>query len=228
MLIMFAEARWSNNRRFKNDYASFIYGSNSNTRQFSESMADAVWKGYLVDGDIEFPISLLGAMQTVFNAWADSYDSSKGLYFVEPLRDATEYTISSIDASGGLDGFTGGQSFRPSINSYQFSNAKAIANIATLNSQQAIADYYNKRSAAIKQSFQSQQWNSTYQHFIDRHQTTNSYVKYFDFIRGRELVGYVPWAHDLPDDSKDYVQAVSANMFIVFSKSTRIIYTPLK
>lgn len=177
-------------------------------------MADAVWKGYLVDGDAGFPISLLGAMQSVFNAWADSYDSSKGLYYVEPLRDATEYTISSIDASGGQDGFTGGQSFRPSINSYQFSNAKAIANIATLNSQQTIATDYTARAAAIKQKFQSQQWNSTYQHFIDRHQTSNSYVKYFDFIRGRELVGYVPWAHDLPDDSKDYAQSVSTDILI--------------
>ena len=45
----------------------------------------------------------------------------------QPLLDATEYTISSIDASGGKDGFRGGDSFRPSINAYMYANARAIA-----------------------------------------------------------------------------------------------------
>ncbi|CAG8951820.1 hypothetical protein HYFRA_00005624 [Hymenoscyphus fraxineus] len=146
-------------------------------------------------------------MQSLFVAWNDSFDASKGLYYVEPLRDATEYSIASIDASGGQDGFRDGEAFRPSINSYQFSNAKAIANIAALNNLTNITDEYNKYAANIKQSLQSQLWNSTYQHFIDRFQVQNDFVKYFDFIRGRELVGYVPWAHDLPDDNKDYAQA---------------------
>jgi hypothetical protein len=30
------------------------------------------------------------------------------MYFIDPLKDATEYSIASIDASGGQDGFRGG------------------------------------------------------------------------------------------------------------------------
>jgi hypothetical protein len=126
------EGRWCRDRRFKEDYATFILGPNSNRRQFSESMAAAVFQGYLVDGVAEDAVARLSDMQTVYNAWNDSFDTSKGLYFVEPIRDATEYTISSIDASGGYDGFFGGDSFRPSINSYQFDNANAIAKLAAL------------------------------------------------------------------------------------------------
>ncbi|KAF2656416.1 six-hairpin glycosidase [Lophiostoma macrostomum CBS 122681] len=202
------EGRWCRDRRFKEDYATFMYSRNSNTRQFSESMAAAVWQGYLVDGVAEDAYSRLDAMQSVFNAWVDAYDTSKSLYYVEPLRDATEYTISSIDTTNGTDGFTGGLSFRPSINSYQYGNAIAIARLATLKGgMQSTVDSYNQRASSIKSNVQNSLWNSTFQHFIDRYQVNNQFVKYWDFIRGRELVGYVPWTHDLPDDTTSYAQS---------------------
>ncbi|KAF2849117.1 six-hairpin glycosidase [Plenodomus tracheiphilus IPT5] len=202
------EGRWCRDRRFKEDYATFMYSSSSNTRQFSESMAAAVWQGYLVDGVAADATARLNAMQTVFNAWQDSLDTSKGLYWVEPLRDATEYTISSIDATNGKDGFTGGQSFRPSINSYQYANAKAIASLAALKGglTSTVTDY-NNRATAIKGRVQDALWNSTFQHFIDRFQVTNEFVTYWNPIRGRELVGMVPWTHDLPDDTTTYANA---------------------
>ncbi|EOA85281.1 hypothetical protein ACJQWK_07263 [Exserohilum turcicum] len=202
------EGRWCRDRRFKEDYATFMYSKDSNTRQFSESMAAAVWQGYLVDGSVEDVVKRLGSMQSVYDAWNDAYDASKGLYWVEPLRDATEYTISSIDASGGRDGFGGGNSFRPTINSYQYANARAIASMATLKGgMDATASDYNNRADAIKQRVQNDLWNSTFEHFIDRFYVNNQYVKYWDFIRGRELAGMVPWTHDLPDDTTEYAQA---------------------
>lgn len=202
------EGRWCRDRRFKEDYATFMYSSNSNTRQFSESMAAAVWQGYLVDGVAADATARLSAMQNIFNAWQDSLDTSKGLYWIEPLRDATEYTISSIDATNGRDGFGGGQSFRPSINSYQYANAKAIANLAAIKGGLAntVADY-NNRATAIKGRVQEALWNSTFQHFIDRFQVNNEFVKYWTPIRGRELVGMVPWTHDLPDDTTTFANA---------------------
>lgn len=202
------EGRWCRDRRFKEDYATFIYSSDSKTRQFSESMAAAVWQGYLVDGVAVDAIAKLDAMKSVYEAWNDSFDSSKGLYWVEPLRDATEYTISSIDATNGVDGFTGGNSFRPSINSYQYANAKAIAGLAEIQGNaQDVVDSYNQKAASIKSIVQDKLWNSTFEHFIDRFQVNNTFVRYWDFIRGRELVGFVPWTHDLPDDSVFFAQA---------------------
>jgi hypothetical protein len=146
----------------------------------------------------------------VYNAWDDSYDKDKGLYYVEPIRDATEYTISSIDSSGGYDGFFGGDSFRPSINSYQYANALAIANMASLKGGlESTVDTYNSRATALKTRVQDALWNSTFDHFIDRYQVNNTNVTYWDPIRGRELVGMVPWTHDLPDDTATYAQAWS-------------------
>ncbi|KAH7389750.1 Six-hairpin glycosidase-like protein [Pyrenochaeta sp. MPI-SDFR-AT-0127] len=202
------EGRWCRDRRFKEDYATFMYSANSNTRQYTESMATSVWQGYLVDGVASDATSRLAAMQSVYNAWQDSFDSSQGLYWVEPLRDATEYTISSIDASNGVDGFFGGDAFRPSINSYQYANAKAIANIAALKGGMSnTADLFNWKASAIKLHVQDALWNSTFKHFIDRYKVNNAFVRYWAPIRGRELVGYVPWAHDLPDDTVNYAVA---------------------
>jgi len=202
------EGRWCRDRRFKEDYATFMYSEQSNRRQFSESMAAAVWDGYLVDGYAEDALARLDAMQVVFNAWNDSFDATKGLYYVEPIRDATEYTISSIDASNGTDGFFGGDSFRPSINSFQYANALAISSLAALKgSIDDIVDTYNSRATAIKTRTQEALWNSTFEHFIDRFQVDNENVTYWDPVRGRELVGMVPWTHGLPDDTVEYAEA---------------------
>lgn len=56
---------------------------------------------------------------------------------------------------------------------------------------------------------QSDLWNSTFGHFIDRYQVNNDYVKYYEFIRGRELVGYLPWTFNITDDTPEYNQAWS-------------------
>lgn len=202
------EGRWCRDRRFKEDYISFTYSGNGNPRHFSESMAAASWATYLVDGVASDAVSRLDGMQRVFNAWQDSFDTSKGLYWVEPLRDATEYTISSIDATNGKDGFTGGEAFRPSINAYQYANAKAIASMAALKGDlDSTVQSFDAKAKDIKSRVQNDLWNSTFEHFIDRYYVNNTFVKYWGPIRGRELVGYVPWTHDLPDDTTEFAEA---------------------
>ncbi|KAI0428930.1 six-hairpin glycosidase [Xylaria sp. FL1042] len=204
----FSEARWCRDRRFRVDHANFIYSADFDVRHFSENMAAAVWDVYLVDGVQSDIIALLDGMIKIYDAWQDDhFDTSKQLYFIEPLLDATEYTISSIDASCGADGFTGGDSFRPSINAYQYGNALAIANIASLAGRSDIQDDYRTRAESLKTTVQNFLWNATYEHFIDRYYGNTSCSTYWDFIRGRELVGYLPWLHNLPDDEPEYAQA---------------------
>ncbi|KAI1314235.1 six-hairpin glycosidase [Xylaria venustula] len=204
----FNEARWCRDRRFRVDHANFIYSADFDVRHFSENMAAAVWEAYLVDGVQSDIVALLDGMIKIYEAWQDDhFDTSKQLYFIEPLSDATEYTIASIDASCGVDGFTGGISFRPSINAYQYGNALAIAQIAELAGRSDVSKDYTARADSLKSHVQSSLWNSSYEHFIDRYYTNTTCSTYWDFIRGRELVGYSPWLHNLPDDSATYAQA---------------------
>lgn len=197
------EGRWLRDRRFSDDYLNHMFNG-GNDRHFTDYMADSTWARYLVDGDESRVVAHLDAMIALYDEWNDKLDTSKGLYWIEPLADATEYTISSIDASGGEDGFGGGEAFRPSINSYMWANFRAIASIANLTGQSDVSAAYVERAAELKERFQTDIWNDTLSHFIDRHYTATEFVEYWQPIRGRELVGLVPWMFSMPDDDVKY------------------------
>ncbi|MDX3899300.1 MAG: glycogen debranching protein [Sphingobium sp.] len=201
-----AEGRWLNDRRFTDDYINFMY-EGGNDRHFTDHMADSVWGRYLVDGDRDAVLAHLRTMRHIYRLWDEKFDFDKGLYFVEPLLDATEYTVSSIDASGGKDGFRGGDSFRPSVNSYMFANARALSRMAGMAGDTAMAREYAGRAEALRKRVLADLWNPKLEHFTDRHQLTNEYVKYWDPIRNRELVGYLPWMFDLVPDEAKYSKA---------------------
>ena len=200
------ETRWLRDLRYAADYIDYMY-QGGNDRHFSDYMADAVYGRYLVDGDRTEAIRHLSAMHHLYRSWDDRFDWSKGLYWIEPLLDATEYTISSIDASGGKDGFRGGDAFRPSINAYMFANARALASLAALAGDKAMAAEFAERAAALKARVQDALWQPHLDHFADRYKVSNEHVKYWEPIRGRELVGYVPWTFGLPDDDPRYAAA---------------------
>ncbi|MET4080283.1 hypothetical protein ABIB40_000223 [Pedobacter sp. UYP30] len=203
------EARWLKNPEYVEDYINFMYKEGGNDRHFTEAIANATYANYLVNPDKKFITSQLSDMVRIYNAWNDHYDPAKKLYYVEPISDATEYTISSILANGGKDGFRGGDAFRPSINTYMYANALAIKNVALLNKDSATANLFAAKAKQLKSDFQRDMWNEKLQHFTDRYKVTNEFVKYWDFIPGRELVGYVPWTFNLPDDDKKFSQAWS-------------------
>jgi len=197
------EGRWLKDQRYIDDYIDFMYAG-GNDRHFSEAIAAATYGSYLASGDRAFAIKNLGSMIHIYQLWADHYDPSKGLYYIEPIADATEYSIASIDASGGKDGFLHGNAFRPTINSFMFANALAISRLAALAGNTNIAAAFAANAEALRDGVETNLWNDNLQHFTDRFKANNRFVHYWDFIRGRELAGYVPWAFDLPDQDAKY------------------------
>ena len=215
-----SEGRWLRNPAIVDSLIDHLYSGGGNDRHFSESIAAATWSTTLVTGDPSPAIRHLDTMQYIFNEWDDHFDRKRNLYWVEPIADATEYTISSIDASGAGftdnaskedkdNGFLRGYAFRPSINSYQYANARAIASIAKMAGKLDVAADYTQRAEAIQTAVLTQLWNPSFEHFADRYQRSTRYVKAGDFVRGRELNGFVPWFYELPpkDSSIDYAQA---------------------
>lgn len=192
------EARWLRERRYADDYIIYLYAHGGNDRHFSESIADAVWARYLADGDRAAAIRHLPGMRRTYDAWEDHFDAAKGLYWITPIDDATEYSIASIDASGGEDGFRGGAAFRPTINSYMFANARAISRLSALAGDPAAALDYAARAEALRMRVERDLWNPRLDHFTDRYQVSNQHVRYWQPVRGRELAGFVPWAFGLP------------------------------
>jgi hypothetical protein len=217
-----SEGRWLRNPAIIDSLIDHLYSGGGNDRHFSESIAAATLDTTMVTGDPSPAIRHLDTMQYIFNEWDDHLDRKRNLYWVEPIADATEYTISSIDASGagfaenaGKDekdnGFLRGYAFRPSINSYQYANARAIASIANMAGNVVVAADYTQRAEAIKTAVLTQLWNPSFEHFTDRYQRSTRYVKAGDFVRGRELNGFVPWFYELPPKESPigYAQAWS-------------------
>lgn len=200
------EGRWLRNPMYMNDYIQYLYAGGNN-RKYSESVADATYARYLVNADSAFVVSQLDSMKSVFYQWDDHWDSTKYLYYIAAMPDATEYTIASIDASGGTDGFAGGEAFRPTINSYQYGNARAISRIATLRGDAITATMFSAKATALQVHVERDLWNEKLNHFTDRFQVNNQFVKYWDFIRGRELAGFAPWYFNLPADTMRFTQA---------------------
>jgi hypothetical protein len=184
-----------------------LYNHGGITRHFSEAIADATYHYYLINKDKRFIISLLQPMRTIYNEWSDHYDSTKSLYYIQPLKDATEYSVASIDASGGKAGFNGGAAFRPSINSYMYGNARAIEKIASMKGDSAIAKKYRKLAEKLHHNINTDLWNDKKTHFMDRYKVNNQYVKYWHFIRSPELVGYVPWDYNIPPNKLNYTKS---------------------
>jgi hypothetical protein len=203
------EGRWLRDPRIVDSLIDHLYSGGGNDRHFSESIAAATESRTRVTGDPAPGVSHLDEMRSIYEQWGDHFDRARGLYWIEPLLDATEYTIASIDASGAgfsdnpssdqnRNGFTGGFTFRPSINSYQYANALAIARFADLADRPAVAADYLQKAAALRAAVLNQLWNPTLTHFVDRYQQSTPYVTAGEFVRGRELVGFVPWAFELP------------------------------
>ena len=198
------EGRWLKDNRYIDGYIDYLYQDGGNDRRYSESIADASYGRYLVNADASFLTKQLDSMKRMYNEWSDHFDSSKQLYFIPAMPDATEYTIASIDASGGKDGFDDGEAFRPTINSYMYGNAMAIARIAKLKGDAEDSQKYFRKAIALKANVEKDLWNDSLHHFTDRFKVDNQYVHYWNFIRGRELAGMIPWYFDLPSDSKKF------------------------
>jgi len=201
------EGRWLRDPRYMDGYINNLYQQGGNDRRYSESVADAAYARYLVDGDKDFIAAQLDKMKMTYEGWYDHYDSTKNMFWIPAMPDATEYTIASIDGSGGTAGFDGGETFRPTINSYMYGNALAISKIAALKGDEETRHMYEQRANELKSLVEKNLWNDSLQHFTDRYKMDNAFVKYWTFIRGRELAGMAPWYFNLPADNDKYTLA---------------------
>jgi len=191
-----AEGRWLQDTTVLDDYIQFWLRGNGGQpephfHKFSSWFAAAVYDRYLVTGDRNFTTNVLGDLAADYRAWEQEHLTTNGLFWQFDVRDGMEESISGSRTVKNL---------RPTINSYMYGNARAIAAIARLAGNSTLAGEFDGRAKALKQLVQADLWNADASFFEVRRPEGG-------FSNAREEIGFVPWMFELPSDEPKYQAA---------------------
>ena len=189
------ESRWLHNSDYIQQYINLWYRGNEGQpmrqlRKFSSWTADALLNKYKVDGNRSWLLDFYPDLVQDFTDWSDHLLPS-GLYWQEDVRDGMEESI-----SGGRRK----QYARPSINSYMYGNAMALAEMAKMKNDKLAVDSFTVKAKEIKNLVETQLWSDS--------------LTFFETLRNpgefacvREAIGFIPWYFNLPDENAKFAQA---------------------
>ncbi|CEJ83726.1 hypothetical protein VHEMI03238 [[Torrubiella] hemipterigena] len=205
------EGRWLRDQIYGNDLINYWLagpgqfnkpaddGVNKDTNdwahEYSFWAASSVWRRCTITGDRDFAIGQLDNLVKQYRGWDNHFNSDLGLYWQVPVWDATEFTAASYESS---DPYHGGAGFRPTINAYQYGDARAIAALAKLKGDNKLADEYSKRADALQAATQAHLWDDEKKFFMHRATDNNPNGS---LLTTREIMGYIPWMFGLANAS---------------------------
>lgn len=190
------EGRWLHDSKYLHDYILFWLRGNDGKPQphfhkFSSWFANAVFGRYLVDGEQRFAMGLLPDLIADYQLWESERLSTNGLFWQFDVRDGMEESISGSRTQKNL---------RPTINSYMFGNALAIAAIARLADDKRTAQKFDGKAQLLKKNTQVELWNEQDDFFEARFPDGK-------FSDVREELGFIPWMFELPGHDAKYASA---------------------
>jgi hypothetical protein len=179
------EGRWLHNQNYLDDYVHYWFRNQTNRQQlhkYSGWAADALYQRFLVAGDKKSITSRLDDLVRDYQQWQEERQTTNGLFWQFDVRDAMEESISGSRVDRNL---------RPTINSYMFGNARAIAKIARLAGDERLAAEFDAKAEQLRRLVQEKLWNPSADFFEVVH--TNG-----AFSNAREEIGFIPWYFELP------------------------------
>jgi hypothetical protein len=192
------EARWLHSRAIAEDDARFWFRPENDVRKYSTAIATAVRDVTLANGDNALATDLLPAMVRVYNDWEHTQQDANGLFWSIDTRDAMEKSI-------------GGDGYRPTLNSYMVSDARAIADAARLLHDASTAKQFDEKADALNHLIETILWNPKDQFYEAVSPAKDSGIRtqkrfqdpgtVMQLSGVRELIGYLPWLYSSPEPS---------------------------
>lgn len=189
------EARWLRDPKIAEDDAAYWLSPDTDSHTYSGALADAVRNVTLANGDRAFAQAMLPAMVANFHRWQATNEDANGLFWSIDTRDAMEKSIS-------------GDGYRPTLNSYMFGDARAIAKVAVDAGDPSTARQFETEATMIRGLIESHLWNPKDQFYEVMSPSKDSGIraqkKFIDpdttmkLAGVRELLGYIPWLFDEP------------------------------
>jgi len=202
-----AEGRWLSDPKYLNDYTRFwFHGDNGKPpkkfHNFSSWLAAAAYDRYLVNGDKKFLVRLLDDFVADYRLWEKERRLPSGLFWQFDVRDGMEESISGSRTNKNI---------RPTINSYMFANARAIAEIARFANQRKLAAEFDAKAVELRRLTRETLWDNEAQFFkvlIESPPSAPSVILVpsvpYSFSTAREALGFIPWMFGLPDTDHKY------------------------
>lgn len=187
------EGRWLRDTQYINQYINFWLYADKQTAKphlhaFSSWLDNAVYNYYLVNKNKAFIEKNLSELDKDYRLWEQEKQLPDGKFWQFDVRDAMEESISGSRKEKNV---------RPTINSYMYGNADALAKMAKLIGNDTLQKTYERKAAALKAIVQNYLWNDTANFFEVRHENNK-------FANAREEIGFIPWYFNLPDDKAKY------------------------
>lgn len=202
------EGRWVRDQQYLDDYLNYWLrgpGSGPKTQsdflneyttdwahQYSFWVADAMYNRATVTGDWEFAQEYRSELERQYDRYDPQFNEELGLYWQAPVWDAMELTASSYQAPDG-NAYHGGEGYRPTLNSYQYGDARALAKMARMEGDVATAEKYEARAAALKTAMNGRLWDPEDQFYKHMMRDENPDQT---LIGDREEIGFIPWYFD--------------------------------
>lgn len=182
------EGRWLRDARYLDDYSVFWLRRGGALRQYSTWLTDALYARHLARPCGELLVELLPDLVANDQAWERGWH--RGAHRIGRHDNGLYYTLDDLD---GGEVSIGGHGYRPTLNSFMFGDAKAIAAIARLADDAALAERFDEKADTLKRLVQERLWDAAAGHFKVL-KTTG------ELSDVRELYGYTPWQFNLPDE----------------------------
>lgn len=199
------EGRWLKNSKYISDYINFwLHNSEDGIRQYSFWIADAVLTFNNIHRNDSILSNQLELLINNYYEWEKIRKvNDQTLFYQWDMMDGMELTVSGRILNNGIEKFQV-EATRPTINSYMYGDAKAISKISNITNNLDKVQEFENKADKIKKELQKRLWNKDLDFFTVLPKKYEETTKAIDI---RELIGYVPWYFNLPDDNKKFALA---------------------
>jgi len=186
------ESRWLRDTTYLHQILrTWYYGNEGQAmtkmNKFSSWNPAAVYEMWKVQGDSDFLLGLKPRLEEEYARWECTNRLSSGLYWQGDVQDGMEESI-----SGGRKK----QYARPTINSYMYGNAKALAAMNLMTGEADKTARYEQKADTLRNLIEGKLWNTSQQFFETLRGDSSAQV--------REAIGYIPWYFNLPEIGSKY------------------------
>ncbi|WP_437919093.1 MGH1-like glycoside hydrolase domain-containing protein [Sphingobacterium sp. LRF_L2] len=193
------EGRWLRNNEFLKEYVDFwlYHADKGQTKprfhQFSSWLPDALLAYYMVTGDKPYLLSRVDDLDKDYKVWEKERQLKNGLFWQHDVKDGMEESV-----SGGRRE----ENMRPTINSYMYGNAKALATMAQLANRPEMKRTYDLKAEHLQALLLDSLWDTDAQFFKTRLHKGGLHP-------AREAIGFIPWYFHAVPDHANYAKAWS-------------------